>query len=75
MTQVLSNLGSSGSVRQARPSYINESLVAFFNRVHDWSERRRTRNHLYQMPDYILHDIGVSRAEVAAEYEKPFWQA
>jgi len=70
MAQVISNLGS---VR--RHSYIAEGIVGLFNRVSEWSERRRSRGHLYQMPDYMLHDIGVSRAEVDAEYEKPFWKA
>jgi uncharacterized protein YjiS (DUF1127 family) len=80
MAQVYSNLGSRGSVRPngvraGNSSYISEGLVTLFNRINDWSERRRTRSHLYQMPDYILHDIGVSRAEVESEYQKPFWQA
>jgi uncharacterized protein YjiS (DUF1127 family) len=75
MAQVYGNLGSRGSIRQGRSSYITEGLVALFNRVQDWSERHRTRNQLYRMPDYILHDIGVSRAEVETEYQKPFWQA
>ena len=70
MAQVISNASS-----QRRASYISEGLVSLFNQVNEWSERRRARNHLYQMPDYILHDIGVSRAEVESEYEKPFWQA
>lgn len=70
MAQVISNLGSA-----RRHSYIGEGLVALFNRVSEWSDRRRARNHLYQMPDYILSDIGVSRAEVESEYEKPFWKA
>ena len=70
MAQVISN-----SSHQRRASFIGEGLVSLFNQVYDWSERRRARNHLYQMPDYILHDIGVSRAEVESEYEKPFWRA
>ena len=70
MAQVISNLGSA-----RRNSYISEGLVGLFNRVSEWSERRRARNHLYQMPDYILSDIGVSRSEVESEYEKPFWKA
>jgi uncharacterized protein YjiS (DUF1127 family) len=70
MAQVISNLGSA-----RRNSYIGEGLVGLLNRVAEWSERRRARGHLYQMPDYILHDIGVSRAEVDAEYGKPFWKA
>ena len=70
MAQVFSSLSS-----QRRNSYIGEGLVTLLNRVSEWSERRRARSHLYQMPDYILQDIGISRAEVTAEYEKPFWKA
>jgi uncharacterized protein YjiS (DUF1127 family) len=70
MAQVIS---SPSGVR--RNSYIGEGLVALLNRISEWSERRRARGHLYQMPDYILQDIGISRAEVTAEYEKPFWKA
>lgn len=75
MAQVISNLGSTGSIRQGRSSYIGEGLVTLINRIQEWSERRRTRGHLYQMPDYMLHDIGVSRADVETEYQKPFWRA
>jgi len=70
MAQVIGTFSS-----QRRASFISEGLVNLFNQVSEWSERRRARNHLYQMPDYILHDIGVSRAEVETEYDKPFWQA
>ena len=70
MAQVIGTFSS-----QRRASFISEGLVNLFNQVSEWSERRRARSHLYQMPDYILSDIGVSRAEVDAEYEKPFWQA
>jgi uncharacterized protein YjiS (DUF1127 family) len=69
MAQVISNLGSA-----RRNSYISEGLVGLFNRVSEWSERRRARSHLYQMPDYILSDIGVSRADALKEGEKPFWK-
>ena len=75
MAQVYQNLGSRGALRQGHASYISQGLVALFNRVNDWADRRRSRGHLYQMPDYILSDIGVSRAEVETEYQKPFWRA
>jgi uncharacterized protein YjiS (DUF1127 family) len=73
MAQVYSNFGARSGIR--RTSYLGEGLVTLFNRINDWADRRRARNHLYQMPDYILHDIGVSRAEVEDEYQKPFWRA
>ena len=80
MAQVISNLSTRGGtrangLREGRTSFIAEALIAFFNRIQDWSERHRTRKRLYQMPDYILHDIGISRAEAETEWEKPFWQA
>lgn len=75
MAQVISNLSSRSGVRENRSSFIGDGLVGLFNRVSEWSERRRARTHLYQMPDYILSDIGVSRAEVESEYDKPFWKA
>jgi uncharacterized protein YjiS (DUF1127 family) len=80
MAQVYQNLSSRGAIRPNRihgghASYISQGLVTLFNRVSDWADRRRSRSHLYQMPDYILSDIGVSRAEVETEYQKPFWRA
>jgi uncharacterized protein YjiS (DUF1127 family) len=75
MAQVISNLGNRHGVRRNSTSFIAEGLVALFNRIQDWSDRQRTRKHLYQMPDYMLHDIGVSRADVETEWQKPFWRA
>ncbi len=34
----------------------------------------RQRRMLAQMPDYLLKDIGVSRAEALHEANKPFWK-
>ncbi len=66
----------SGIRTTAIRSYIGEGLVALFNRVSDsgrsaaapaaTSTRCRTTS---------CSDIGVSRAEVETEYQKPFWRA
>jgi uncharacterized protein YjiS (DUF1127 family) len=40
-----------------------------------WQERVRQRRQLMQMDDHMLRDIGISRAEVFGETEKPFWRA
>ena len=79
MAQVISNSSlrsdtRANGFRKGRTSFIAEALVALFNRIHDWSERTRTRKRLYQMPDYMLHDIGISRSEVESEWQKPFWR-
>jgi len=39
-----------------------------------WSERRRQRTDLANMPDAMLKDIGITRADVWREVNKPFWR-
>jgi uncharacterized protein YjiS (DUF1127 family) len=41
----------------------------------EWRHRARSRAVLAQMSDRDLHDIGITRAEVAHESAKPFWRA
>ena len=43
--------------------------------LHVWWERYERRRELSQWSDRDLHDIGVSRSDVAFETEKPFWRA
>jgi uncharacterized protein YjiS (DUF1127 family) len=40
-----------------------------------WQERSRERRHLAELPDHVLRDVGLSRADVAHEAAKPFWTA
>jgi uncharacterized protein YjiS (DUF1127 family) len=49
-------------------------LVALFDRLADWSERRRQRRALEALPDHLLSDIGLSRADAEQEADKPFWR-
>lgn len=39
-----------------------------------WQERRRTRNHLSELPEYLLRDIGLDKHECIKECNKPFWR-
>jgi uncharacterized protein YjiS (DUF1127 family) len=39
-----------------------------------WAERARQRRQLAELDDYMLRDIGLSRADVTAERSKSFWQ-
>ena len=39
------------------------------------AERRRQRRILLGLGDAMLKDIGLSRADVMVEGEKPFWRA
>jgi uncharacterized protein YjiS (DUF1127 family) len=39
-----------------------------------WSERIRQRQALQALDEWVLKDIGLSRADVMREYDKPFWR-
>ena len=39
-----------------------------------WRARRRQRQTLAELNDYLLNDIGVSRNEARREAAKPFWR-
>jgi uncharacterized protein YjiS (DUF1127 family) len=38
------------------------------------AERSRQRRQLAELDDYMLRDVGLTRADVASELRKPFWQ-
>ena len=39
-----------------------------------WGERLRQRQSLAGMDAHLLGDIGLTPAQAAAEYDKPFWR-
>jgi len=41
--------------------------------LREWNERSRQRWHLRQLDDRMLQDIGVTRVDAEAEWDKPFW--
>ncbi|MDO3722886.1 DUF1127 domain-containing protein [Marinobacter sp. chi1] len=43
-------------------------------RVARWHMNWRTRTQLARLPDHMLKDIGVSRADAEREAQKPFWK-
>lgn len=49
-------------------------VAALFDGLATWTERRRQRRSLERMPDHMLADIGLSRADAEQETEKPFWR-
>ena len=40
-----------------------------------WARRRRDRDALLRLDDYLLKDIGLNRYEAETEWRKPFWRA
>jgi uncharacterized protein YjiS (DUF1127 family) len=50
------------------PAAIVETLLI-------WQERASERARLRQMDDYLLKDMGLSRADVEHEASVPFWRA
>jgi uncharacterized protein YjiS (DUF1127 family) len=43
--------------------------------LHTWRQRYRTRQELAQWTERDLHDVGLTRGDIAYETEKPFWRA
>ena len=65
---------------------ISEGTYSLVRRIEDivnevsstlnvWAARSRDRRHLATLSDRMLDDIGLSRAQVAAETDKYFWQS
>ena len=55
------------------------TFIGLFARAIDslgeWRARARERRHLSTLSDFMLKDIGVSRADASREFEKPFWRS
>lgn len=49
-------------------------LYRFLEQPLIWQERWRERQHLANLPDYLLRDIGLNRSQVDGETGKWFWQ-
>lgn len=70
-TERLSGRTSAPAERGAVPSARAWTLV---QRIVTWMERARQRQALLALDDWVLRDIGLSRADVVREGDKPFWQ-
>jgi uncharacterized protein YjiS (DUF1127 family) len=50
------------------------TIVAAVRMVVSWTERARQRRALLSLDEAMLKDIGLSRADVMREYDKPIWR-
>ena len=48
--------------------------MSWLDALATWLERARQRRALQRLDDRMLKDIGLSRADVAHEADKPFWR-
>jgi uncharacterized protein YjiS (DUF1127 family) len=56
------------------PIRVRDVLAAVIEQVLVWHERVRQRRQLQSLSDHMLRDLGLGRADVAAETSKPFWR-
>ena len=52
---------------------VDRFLLAVVRTLFKWQERARQRKQLAEMGDHLRADMGLSRADVWREAEKPFW--
>lgn len=41
--------------------------------ITQWDHRHRSRNALRTLDDYMLEDVGLTRAQAHKEAQRPFW--
>ena len=68
-------LPSWGQWAQAGVRMVKADILQLWMLLWTWHERSRQRHHMKQLPDHILKDIGLSRADIDTEAHKAFWQS
>jgi uncharacterized protein YjiS (DUF1127 family) len=53
---------------------VDAGVTRLFDQLYTWHRRVLDRRTLGQLDAHLLHDIGLSRADVEHEVTKPFWQ-
>jgi uncharacterized protein YjiS (DUF1127 family) len=52
-----------------------DAVVRFFDTGAEWQGRAMERRHLMELDTRLLRDAGLTQADAAAEYAKPFWRS
>ena len=63
------------AIGTVRTSIIGELVHGAVVTLKTWRERARGRAYLSRMSARDIHDLGLSRAQVQFELNKPFWRA
>ena len=53
---------------------VDTGFETVIDRLVTWQRRHKDRLHLMALDDRLLHDIGISSADVEHEVSKPFWK-
>jgi len=54
---------------------VDAGITRLFDHLFTWHQRVRDRQALDLLDSHMLHDIGLSRADVEHEVSKSFWQS
>ena len=52
---------------------LTRSSARGLDQLLEWQDRARQRRQLASLESHILKDLGLSRADVVRETDKPFW--
>jgi len=69
-----SGFRTAGNWQTTPQAAFGSALVRLADTVSQWLERARGRRQLRSLDDRLLHDLGVTRADVEREAAKPFWR-
>jgi uncharacterized protein YjiS (DUF1127 family) len=53
---------------------VHEALRKVVGTIFIWTQRAQMRRRLLTLDDRMLRDVGITRAQVHGEAEKPFWR-
>jgi len=77
MQNQMDTIGTIGDETRPAPGFgglVGRVVRVGVSLVLTWQQRVRERHMLACMDDYILRDLGLSRADVMTEAGKPFWR-
>lgn len=73
MTRMTQPVLRTSLIQSPRLPVLAAVAIAFAYLVTVWDTRRRSRNHLSQLDDHLLRDIGVTPHQALKEAKRPFW--